>query len=188
MAPSAMVSQTPNLDPLFAQRERFKAFLTTRLGNAADAEDLLQASLARAFTQAHEVRDDTKITAWFFQLLRRALIDHVRSRRAARTRELAWSTDAALAPAAAEERAFCHCFAPLLATLKPRQAALLRTVDLNGEPVQAAAHALGLTPNQASVTLHRARRELRTRLQTFCGTCADEACLDCHCAPIKNSS
>jgi hypothetical protein len=35
--------------------------------------------------------------------------------------------------------------------------------------------ALGLTANNASVALHRARAELRTKLMDFCGDCA---CLD----------
>jgi hypothetical protein len=42
-----------------------------------------------------------------------------------------------------------------------------------------AAADLGITPNNASVTLHRARGELRTKLVEFCGDCA---CLDnCEC-------
>lgn len=68
-------------------------------------------------------------------------------------------------------------------TLKPQHAALLRRVDLNGESVQDAAKALKMTANNASVILHRARKELRTRLEAFCGACADGACLDCDCGP-----
>ena len=71
----------------------------------------------------------------------------------------------------------------VVGTLKPQHAELLRRVDLNGESVQDAARALKLTPNNASVTLHRARKELRSRLEAFCGACAEGACLDCNCAP-----
>jgi RNA polymerase sigma-70 factor (ECF subfamily) len=67
----------------------------------------------------------------------------------------------------------------MLPTLKPTHAELLRRVELQGEPVAAAATALGMTANNASVTLHRARAELRTRLMDFCGDCK---CLDnCEC-------
>ncbi len=69
-------------------------------------------------------------------------------------------------------------------TLKPQHAELLRRVDLKGEPAQAAARALKMTPNSASVTLHRARKELRIRLEVFCGACAEGACPDCNCAPV----
>lgn len=167
---------------LLAQRERFKAFLTARLGNAADADDVLQASLIRALARADELRDQTKAIAWFYQVLRRAAIDHVRSRRSADARELAWSTDASLAADPAGERAFCQCFEPLISTLKPHQAALLRAVDLEGSSVSSAANRLALSANQASVTLHRARTALREKLKLFCGACATGACLDCNCA------
>jgi DNA-directed RNA polymerase specialized sigma24 family protein len=55
--------------------------------------------------------------------------------------------------------------------LKPTHAELIRRVELQGEPVAQAAAALGMTANHASVTLHRARAELRTKLLTFCGDC-----------------
>ena len=64
-------------------RGAFRAFLASRLGNEADAEDLLQASLVKALQRAEEIRDDEKIVPWFYQVLRHAMIDHVRSRRAA---------------------------------------------------------------------------------------------------------
>jgi DNA-directed RNA polymerase specialized sigma24 family protein len=73
--------------------------------------------------------------------------------------------------------------------LKPAHADLLRRVELQDESVTAAAHALGITSNHASVTLHRARAELRRKLETFCGACAEGACLDCDCddpSPAKS--
>ena len=54
--------------------------------------------------------------------------------------------------------------------------------------MQAAAKALGLTANNASVTLHCARRDLRMKLRAFCGACADGACLVCHCALVPEKS
>ena len=89
--------------------------------------------------------------------------------------------DIAAAPPGWEAQ-LCTCLGGVVDTLKPQQAELLRRVDLDGEYVQAAAKALGLMPNNASVTLHRARKELRARLEVFCGDCADGACLDCDCA------
>ncbi|HEY0946365.1 MAG TPA: sigma-70 family RNA polymerase sigma factor [Opitutaceae bacterium] len=163
---------------LVAQRDRFKAFLAARLGSEADAEDLLQHGLVKALHRAGEVRDETRLVAWFYQLLRNALADHVRSRQSARQRETAFA-DLHAEPDA--ERQLCGCFERLIDTLKPTQAALLRKVELEGQSVAAAASALGLTANNASVTLHRARAALREKLAAFCGPCADGACLDCDC-------
>ena len=172
---------------LNAQRAAFKAFLLARVGS--EAEDILQNGLLKALRRAGDLHDDTKLTAWFYQLLRHAVVDHYRARGAARRRDDALGTLVAslgedVAPVPEWEAQICTCLGSVVDTLKPQHAALLRRVDLNGEPVQDAARALKLTANNASVILHRARQELRTRLEAFCGACADGACLDCDCAPV----
>ncbi len=48
---------------LNAQRNAFKAFLTARVGSAAEAEDLLQNGLLKAVQRAGELHDDAKLTA-----------------------------------------------------------------------------------------------------------------------------
>jgi len=167
---------------LLAHRSAFKAFLVSRVGSEADAEDLLQNGLIKALQRADELKDGEKSVAWFYQILRNVVIDHARSRHATRRREEAWTTDAAtLADDADAERVLCGCFEHLLPSLQPTHAELLRRVDLEGRPVSATAIALGMTANNASVTLHRARAELRKKLQEFCGSCANGACLDCDC-------
>ena len=175
---------------LNAQREAFRAFLTARVGSAAEAEDILQNGLLKAVQRAGELQDDARLTAWFYQLLRNSIVDHYRSRGARRRRDDALGTlvaslgeDVGPAPKSWDAQ-ICGCLGSVVDTLKPQHAELLRRVDLNGESVQTAAKALRLTPNNASVTLHRARKELRLRLETFCGACAEEACLDCNCAPV----
>lgn len=172
---------------LNAHREAFKAFLAARVGSAADAEDLLQNGLAKAVQHAGDVRDDEKLVAWFYQLLRHSLVDHYRAKDASRRRDDALGTMIAAlgddtAPAAVFEKQLCQCLGGVVDTLKPLHAELLRRVDLDDEPVQSAARALQISANNASVTLHRARKELRARLEAFCGDCADGACLDCDCA------
>jgi RNA polymerase sigma-70 factor (ECF subfamily) len=174
---------------LNAQSAAFKAFLVARVGSEAEAEDILQNGLLKALRRAGELQDEAKLTAWFYQLLRHAVIDHYRSRAAGRRRDDALGTTLAalgedIAPPDWEAQ-LCTCLGSVVDTLKPAYAALLRRVDLNGESVQDAAKALKLTPNNASVTLHRARRDLREKLKSFCGACADGACLDCDCAPVS---
>jgi RNA polymerase sigma-70 factor (ECF subfamily) len=174
-------------------RSAFKAFLAARVGSEAEAEDILQGGLLKALQHAGELQDDARLTAWFYQLLRNSLVDHYRARGAARRRhEVLGETIAALgedimdAPKAWDTH-LCGCLGGVVDTLKPRHAELLRRVDLNGESVQAAARALKMSANNASVTLHRARQELRARLEEFCGECAEGACLDCDCAERKEN-
>jgi RNA polymerase sigma-70 factor (ECF subfamily) len=165
---------------LLAHRPVFKAFVVSRVGNEADADDLLQNGLVKALQRAGELKDDEKAIAWFYQILRNAIVDHLRSRSAATRRDDAWVNDAtALKDDADAYRHLCGCFEKLLPALKPMHAELLRRVELQEQSVAQAAIALGITANNASVTLHRARAELRRQLTDFCGSCA---CLDnCEC-------
>jgi RNA polymerase sigma-70 factor (ECF subfamily) len=179
---------------LNTHRSAFKAFLAARVGSEAEAEDILQNGLLKALQRAGELQDDAKLTAWFYQLLRNAVVDHYRACGAVRRRHdalgetlAALGEDITAAPKGWEPQ-LCGCLGGVVETLKPQHAELLRRVDLNGESVQDAAKALKMTANNASVTLHRARKELRTRLEAFCGDCADGACLDCDCAEKKSTA
>jgi RNA polymerase sigma-70 factor (ECF subfamily) len=172
------------------QRDAFKAFLVSRVGSEAEAEDILQNGLLKAVQRAGELQDDARLTAWFYQLLRNAIVDHHRARGSRRRREDALGALVAslgedvVTPPRDWDAQICACLGSVVKTLKPAHAELLQRVDLNGESVQAAARALKMTPNNASVSLHRARKELRIRLETFCGACAEGACLDCDCQPV----
>lgn len=181
---AATMSNSPSasdvIATLVAHRNAFKAFLASRIGNEADAEDLLQNGLVRALSRADEVKDGEKAVAWFYQLLRNVIIDHLRSRNATAKRDDRWAAEVGtLVEDAEADRQICACFERLLPTLKPTHAELIRRVELQGEPVAQAAVAMAMTPNNASVTLHRARGELRTKLVSFCGDCC---CLNvCEC-------
>ena len=173
-------------ESLHAQRGTFKAFLTERVGSASDAEDILQISLLKAVQHADELQDERKTVPWFYQILRHAVIDHYRSQGAQKRRDEALSTlvsrlekDTTIPPS--WEPQLCSCLGGVIDTLNPQHAKLLRQVDLEGQSVQVAAEQLGLNSNHASVILHRARKALRSRLEIFCGDCAEAGCLDCHC-------
>jgi RNA polymerase sigma factor (sigma-70 family) len=174
---------TPDLTTLLAERARFLAFVAKRVG-PEDAEDVLQAALARAVAHAGEVRDDERVVAWFYRILRNAVADHFRARSAAlRTEDALRAEPWPDTATPDDDRMLCRCFEPLVATLPPDQARVLRRVDLEeARPVDVAAED-GITPNLAMVRLHRARRALRDRLLKACRTCATHGCLDCSCRP-----
>ena len=166
---------------LTANRDRFLAFVAKRVGRE-DAEDVLQGALARALARAADVRDDERVVPWFYRILRNAVADHWRERATARRADAALRAEPwpeAVVPE--DAAALCRCFEPLIATLPPDQARVLRRVDLeDARPVDVAAED-GVTPNLAMVRLHRARRALRARLLESCRTCAEHGCLDCSC-------
>ena len=172
------------LAALVANHRTFLAFLERRVGSRDMAEDLLQDAFVKGIERGGELRDDESAVAWFYRVLRNALVDHYR-RRDAEGRAVsraARETDEAVEPVDADLlEAACACIWDLLDTIKPDYAAALRRVDLDGASLAAYAGEAGITPNNAGVRLHRARAALRKQVTRGCGTCATHGCLDCHC-------
>jgi RNA polymerase sigma factor (sigma-70 family) len=173
---------TASLDTLVENHRAFLRFLERRVGSKETAEDLLQEAFGRAVTHLHTVRDGESAVAWFYRLLRNAVIDHYR-RRAAQASALerfASELDESVPPpeVAAE---ICACVSRLAGTLKPEYAEALAQIDVQGIPVKDYAAQHGLTASNAGVRVFRARQALRSQVVASCGTCADHGCLDCSC-------
>src|SRR5690606_13706155 len=128
------------------------------------------------------LRDEESAVAWFYRLLRNAVVDHYR-RRGAEARALEKEGIAQLVREELSDEevkgTLCACMNDLLPTLKAEYAQILRAVDLEEQSVSDVARALGITANNASVRLHRARLALRRALERSCRTCASHGCLDC---------
>ena len=167
---------------LLENHRRFLAFLGRRVGSPEVAEEILQSAFAKAVELERELERDT-VVAWFYRILRNALIDHYR-RQAVEKRALekhAYEVPGEEYDSPELERTICECFKKLLPTLKPEYSEVLEQVDLGTSSVSEAAKALGITPNNAAVRLHRARLALKSRLEQTCRTCAAHGCYDCTC-------
>lgn len=162
---------------------RFLQFLERRVGDRAAAEEILQAAFVRGLERAGEIRDEERAVAWFYRLLRNAVVDHYRSRGSERRglERLAGELADAVEPPPELAAELCACFVPLLDVLKPEYAEILRRVDLGGARPAEFARETGISANYAMVRLHRARQALRSALESSCRTCADHGCLDCSC-------
>ena len=163
-----------------ATRGRWLRFVRARVANAADAEDVLQRALLRAVARASTLEDAGRVEAWFFRILRRAIADHRRARAVEAKRRAEGDVDASEAPAAESATSdACACGARFLAELRPDYAEMIRRVDAEDAPVGEVARALRITPGNAHVRLHRARRALRARLEARCGVRTMRQALDC---------
>jgi RNA polymerase sigma-70 factor (ECF subfamily) len=174
---------TRHIDILMKSKGRFLTFLEQRLGSRADAEDLLQTAYLKAFTAANTLRHEEKVVSWFYRVLRNLLIDRYRNRAAVNRLEERFATEAETEVAIDEElfQEICHCVKEVAETVKPEYREMLLRVELQDEPLSQVAHDLGITANNASVRVHRARRALREALRATCGICAEHRCLDCTC-------
>jgi RNA polymerase sigma-70 factor (ECF subfamily) len=170
---------------LVENHRAFLSFLERRVGDRALAEDLLQASFARGMTHAGEVRDGEAAVAWFYRLLRNAVIDYRRRQDTARRSLDAFAAEIETSDTPDEELrgAICQCVQRLVGTLKPEYAEVLQRVDVDGLPVKDFAEERGISSSNAAVRAFRAREALRQQVIRSCGTCAEHGCVECCCHP-----
>lgn len=182
--PNGLRPLSPELVTILAEVHRhFLQFLKRALGNAADAEDVMQQFYLRVLLKSADVRRQTSTRIWLRRVLMSVLNDY--RRRAARRRRAEADfarKEAALPPTEEELDAFiCMCLHKLLPVLKPEYAEVLRLVDLEGIPRAAVAGRLGLSLNATTVRLHRARHAMRKALELTCEMCPVHGYLDCSC-------
>lgn len=175
------------LQTLLDRRERFLAFVQSRVDDRSLAEDILQVAYIRALEQSGTLRQDESAVAWFYTVLRNAVIDHYRHHTSEAAAMDRWVSELNLTntePSTADipARTFvCGCIEVVLPTLRPAYAEILREVDLADASLADFAHRHKLTPGNAAVRAHRARAALRRELARTCGACSVHACLDCVC-------
>lgn len=182
------ITEVPSIEPgpierLLASRAQFLRFLRSRVEDAATAEDILQTAFMRAIEHEAGLREGESVVAWFYRILRNAVIDHYR-RTATRSKALEeFGSELSESYEPELKAEVCACLSGVVKDLKPEYRAALEHVDLGGETIEAFAHSQSTTVNNASVRLHRARKAAAKRLMAVCGTCAEHKCIDCTCRP-----
>ncbi len=180
--PQAETQPPAPLAALVANQRAFLRFLERRVGDRATAEDLLQDAFARAVRSVEDLREEESAVAWFYRMLRNAVVDHYRrrgsSKRALETFARELDT---VVPSTGVHDEVCGCISRLATTLKPEYAEVLREVEVGGRPLKEYAEGHGITPNNAAVRVHRARQALRKQVIAACGVCATHGCVDCRC-------
>lgn len=140
--------------------------------DCADRRDeLVQETFARALAGIGSLRDADRFRAWLFQIARNAGIDELVARRRVRLVEFDASLhegiDTAVgdhAELVADSHGLAEAIRDGLDRLSPRDAAALcLAADGTTSPTEIAS-TLGVTPGNARVIVHRARRRLRQDL------------------------
>lgn len=169
---------------LVENHRAFLRFLEKRVRSREAAEDILQDAFGRALGKVGSLRRGESVVAWFYRMLRNAVVDHYR-RSASRDRAVEGFARELEDPAEASEtrHEVCACVGRLAATLKAEYADALRRIEVEGAAVKEYAESKGMSAGNAAVRVHRAREALRRQVVRSCGTCAEHGCLDCHCAP-----
>ncbi len=178
---------------LVENRQKFLAFVQRQVRGKDIAEDILQEAFARSIDRIESVRNDELIVAWFYRVLRNAVLDHHR-RSTVSVRGLeAFAKELEHTPAPNDEprEGVCKCVGRLATKLKPEYAEALQRIEVDGVPVKTFAEERGLSNGNAGVRVFRAREALRRLVTACCGKCAVEGsggCQNCTCGETAGSA
>ncbi len=136
-----------------------RAFFKRRLGNAADAEDLVQETLIAIHTKRATYDLAMPFTAWLHAIARYKLIDHFRRSKVRRTLPLE-DADSVFAEEDIESVSAKRDVERLLAKLPKSKSDLVRQVKLDGLTTAEAAARTGLSESNVKVGVHRALKAL----------------------------
>jgi RNA polymerase sigma-70 factor (ECF subfamily) len=166
-------------DPAVAWRELrvpLARFITRRVADPQDAEDVLQDVMLRIHRHSDELADAERISAWVHRIARNAIVDHYR-RRAARPELPAGTASDFDEPenGLAEEhdsealrRELASCLRPLVDRLPEKHREALVLTEFEGLTQIEAARRLGISVSGAKARVQRGRAQLRTLLLDCC--------------------
>ncbi len=149
-----------------------RRWLVSRLGNPADAEDLLQDVFEKAMLQGEKFCSLENARAWLFRVARNTLIDRYRVQRD----QVELPDDLPLDEAESEAvEELSECLPRVLSELSADDREAITLCDLNGISQQRFADLKGISLPAAKSRIQRARRRLRQTLETNCQVRRDQA-------------
>ncbi len=145
---------------------RLRRFARALVGNAHDADDLVQIAIERALARSQQLRTDASLAGWMFGILRNAWIDEVRSR-VRRNRLFApEELGAQVADPAGGRQAESLMVQQAVAGLSEEQREVIGLVLIEGLSYREAADILEVPVGTVTSRLARAREALQATLGT----------------------
>lgn len=175
-------------------------YVTRRMGDATDAEDLVQQIFLKVL-QSSEVPGADDFRPWLFRVARNAVIDVHRQRSVrrkqvgtagtalgaseAQARDSSIESDVLEARAVADAEAIGRYAAQLVQALTEQDRDALTEVDLAGRSQKDYAVDRSLSYVAAKSRVQRARKRLRQELEARCELTFDARGMPIHCKPRK---
>lgn len=152
-------------DELLGHLPRLRRFAHALARSAADADDLLQASVERALVRRGQWEPGTRLDSWMYRLMRNLWIDTVRAETRRSETFVAPEAGDSVGTAGGQEMAVeLGNIAQAMRTLPPEQREAVALVVIEGFAYKEAAEILDIPMGTLTSRLVRGREALMTRL------------------------
>lgn len=154
------------------------SFVSGRVRDRADVDDISQETLLRLYRNVHTLRDAGALEGWAFQIARNAIADHFRAPER-RATPVAPDLVADLLPASVDSlrddsaEDLARCVSGLLSRVPESYRQALELTDVRGMTQGRAAAELGLSTSGMKSRVQRGRRLLRQEVASCCQVALD---------------
>src|SRR5205809_847410 len=145
------------------------------LRNTADAEDVAQETLLRAYRRFDRLRDRTRFRAWLVRIAFRLALDRLRSGKRRELRDTVWSQPEHQPPTrtaedlAASKELQAH-LDNALAELPEKLRLVLLLAAMEGHTIEEIAGMLGISTGTVKSRIFYARKQLAEKLRCYANT------------------
>jgi RNA polymerase sigma-70 factor (ECF subfamily) len=156
-----------------------RALARRMVGDADDAQDVVQNALLRASRELSSFREDAALKTWLFAITSRAALDHLRAAKRWSNQALIDACDARGAASVAEkfgdpsasfdvQQHVAFCFTCVGRSLEPEQQAALVLREVFHLPHAEAAELLGVTESVLRHALSTGRKAMQEKYEGLC--------------------
>jgi RNA polymerase sigma-70 factor (ECF subfamily) len=148
-------------------RDSLKGFISARVQNQDDAEDILQDVFFKIHKKIDTLKDESRLPSWIYQITRNAIIDYYRSRKV--TVELPETIKATeKKPPVSASTEIASCIKPLIEGLPEKYREAITLTELKGMTQIELSENLGLSLSGTKSRVQRARGKLKEELLECC--------------------
>lgn len=156
-----------NIETIWKEyRADIKAFLHSKVANYDDVDDLLQDILLKAYKNIDNIKSESCIKPWLFQIANHMIIDFYRKKGKPRewhVGDIYWHEESIGAI-----QTLSFCVFPFMKALPKEIAELLIAIDIHGQSQKEYASNLGINYSTVKSRVQKARRQLRKLFEDCC--------------------
>ena len=153
--------------------DRLRGFIRSRVNNPENAEDILQDVFLKIHQKSEQLKDDTKIVSWAYQITRNAIIDFYRKRKIV-------APDASIPEDLNEDEVdvlfnpqFTKCMLPFLEKLSPKYHDALTNTLFGSKSQKEYAAEQDISYTAMKSRVQRAKKELKESFVQCCSIKTD---------------
>lgn len=143
-----------------------RPFISKRLHNHSEVDDLLQEILLSIHKARHTYNNDRPFLPWVFAIAKFRLLDHLRKHYADHLQHAEDLSEAENIPDDVTETGFSYeSISGVVNQLPEKQAVILRLIHQEGFTAKEVAEKIGMNESAVKVSAHRAYKTLRNKLE-----------------------